>query len=308
MKQKHNKSAAASDTGPAIPAEAAAILSQVQAVNAGDPAAGCQGMRARVMETAKRNAECDLGEANARLHLLKLEGNRNGADDASLVKSVLRIQLESIQVIRKLGGILDGLLEEKEKLAMILAPAAAAEAGLADLKASAGRLETRIAELRARDLRANDGDLGRLKDELSFATRVHDGGRWRSSSRDSWDEELGQELVGLIQEEKYRGEPTKEGLEARIAELPALIQEWEGRWENDLDERERTELRAAEAEVDQINAEILKRTPGVEELAARARAADERFDALNDAAIIAVDSALAVYGIRREMFRADPAG
>lgn len=310
--QTTTKPAKATGTNQATPATPAAIPAEVETMQSRLHSLKSEdvfSMKAALMETATRNAKCDVDEANAELELQQLEHIPDmSADDKRKIKRLLFLSLESISTIRKLGNVLDGLHVHKDELDKALAPAIQAEKAMEELRAAAATLETKITAMRARDIRGQEGELGILEDQLRWAGEVYHCGEWRKAMLDYKADALAEELERMSENGRYKGEFTEAGLEARYEELQPLIEECEKRWENSLSPSEMNELAEAEAELEKINEEMRNQAPNFEELSRMAQVAEEVFTAHYDATLITFNSVLEVHRIHYEMIETSSPG
>jgi hypothetical protein len=275
------------------------LQNRIVSFTGNDPQAPRQETKNHPVETARRLAHFDLKEATAKLELRKVLGNSDlSPDSRNKIRQSLIDDIDCVRACRKLAVIADDLAGEARKRDKHALKAAAAQGKLADMKAQASALESTLADLRARDMRREALLLMTLPDEYQWTQKVLSDGMWKTHCMDFREEALAQELQDMKDQGIYQGETTKEGAEIRLAEIDAQYAALEERQKHALSEGEIRSMSALESQLAEINAAIALESPRVEAITAAARAKEEKFRVLMDAARISAAGVVEVYQIK----------
>lgn len=279
MTTKSNTTGIISTHPPAflLPMDAEGFTRLLETIAGETPEIFTDKLSERRIESAHRRAWCEVTEASE-----KFQPSAEGSNHA---------QLAHVSAQRKLTGILEGLIPAIVLRNQKVATAAEPSTHLRHLKENAEPIETEIAELKARDVRDEQGDIPNtepLAYEIDLLENYLDNGEWKDKGYELADVEFEAGLRKLIGKGEYTGEPTKEAVMQRIADLTKQNEEANSKIKNMLRSSEIYRLKELETKLLPIQAEITAAEDSAATMVAEAEAsALELKVKLNSAAIIA---------------------
>lgn len=199
----------------------------------------------RRIEAAHRLAWCEVKEAELDI----LDSCPATNDQTALVL-----------VQRKLSAILDDLAPAIALRNQTVAAASEPIRLLADLKKNVESIEKEIAPLKLRDARNSRGEpinADSAEYELAEIENYLEYGEWKSfSKKDRSDYEFKEGLLQMNRRGLYNGKPTKKGLDQRVVDLKAEIDEVNRKVAKMLSPQEAEHLHELETKLPSIRAEL----------------------------------------------------
>ncbi|MEI6737453.1 MAG: hypothetical protein WCL29_03140 [Pseudomonadota bacterium] len=225
------------------------------------PEAHCQ-ERTRAcikVDSAHKDAELDIMEAVAKLHIRQLDFDATFSAEAkgSLLLD-LNVKLENIRASRKLEKIFDELSTHAASFEKIADAAKADEEFTTSGEAEIAALQTRLAALRERMLPVLKGKMARLEKSFRALVEVIMHGEWKRASDDDKAECLKFALNQLVNAGFYTGDTTEAAAKQRISDIEHELEKLHKDKNNQLTEDEVHEFQAGERRILEIGADILK--------------------------------------------------
>lgn len=255
-----------------------------------------QGVHSRLIDSARQAAACDAGEARLSREISEMHALAPGAGEMAK-KQNLVAELAGIVAVRKVGTILDDIVRAGAALASVREVADAATAKIEALQAEATALDSRLAELDARDVIPLRGKIAQLRRELRLLGDVILHGKWKRANKEEREITLKHELGILEVTHGYIAPTTETAARERITRAERELDELVEAMNNQLTDEEFGERHEARRESQKIHAEILKEAPHFEEAAAAYRTAEATYSEHYEVALIAAESAIEVYEI-----------
>lgn len=251
------------------------------------------------VDSARRNAACDLREARVTLALTKL---RSGKPSGTVTKDEADLtgELEEIATLRKLGTVFESVARAASELGEVASQAKPHFDRLNELTTQADAMKTKLAGYQARDVRQEMSDTASFEDEKRWVSDFLEGGNWRRTALDFRDAAFEQELLQLSQSGRYTGEITREGAEARLVEITRALETLNERVQHALDANEMQEVRELPEKILILDRLILEETRYSHFAINSTRFREGQFSQLLEAAKISAESAVESYQINRE--------
>ena len=252
------------------------------------------------VESAQRNAWCDLREALVKLEIKKLSSG------ASLNPTKQRLcelegELEEIAAMRKLGTIYDSIARAANELGAVTFLAKPHFDRLSEMKEKAGAMKARLENFQSRDIRDEYSVLETQKNEVRWLRELFENGRWRTRNLDDRDEALKNEMRQMSGLGRYVGEPTREAAELRIVSLEKDIADTEARMDTQLTSDEMSEMPRLVKDIEDIDTAILEEFRYSHFAISTAQFQERKFSELLEAARISAEGVVETYQVTREM-------